>query len=625
MPHWWPSVILGDPSHGGRLHPEPRMVRGERKVFTRRYWVRGIEPLESETEPPPEAFAMDPAQARARTEQIVGLAFTRLSSVFPSLSRILPFRKIIYTDRVNTMSVDPYGHLYISPKFVTQTLPQLVAMDYRKRNGRDITEGELARGVRDMVQVILIHEALHIALTHFPRSEEYRRLNQSLIRELESKGIDPHQVFNLVADLEINTIIEEMLKVLRRDGIVSPEANFNMMIHELPECEPHMPFESNYGRLARHLLENAENAPHTGSGSRGSGSESQESRGSSRGSGSESQESRGSSRGSGSESQGSSNIREQIQQSQSGSGGTNAAEGEGMPQDVIGDDMVGSDDELVRETVSRRAAEEGMTPEEYMERERNRVVRESHSAMDEVSQKCGSGAGSGTWSNANRLISSIRGQRRVNWRQVLREFFSSTIGFSKQWRPNILKGRRHPSQLAVGRILLPRVMRRDALRILVLIDASGSIGDIILSNFLGHLQDIAHQMGIGNNVSFTIVPFTTELHTDRAVEVSSDELTSDKVREALAVSGGTEVVGSLQQAAVELVKPSLKGSDNPYSGVLVLTDGETNWGGNWFEWFRRETHHMPLRIGIIEWNYGSLSQKVPVLAKVGFPIPMDQE
>jgi hypothetical protein len=245
---WWDSVILSDPSHGGRLHPEPRMVRGKHKMFQRRYWVlpESAVHARAESKTPSEPAPASPSQSLARAQEIVGNAFTRLRSVFPSLSRLLPFQKIVYTDELDTMAVDPFGHLYISPDFVTREIPRIMAEQHQKRTGQKISESELVRATVDMVQVVLLHEALHLALTHFPRFDDYKRLNRDIIAELERAGVRPHSVFNDVADLEINTLIEGLLKSMREARVVSPEANFDWAIHKLEDCNPYLPWESNY-------------------------------------------------------------------------------------------------------------------------------------------------------------------------------------------------------------------------------------------------------------------------------------------------------------------------------------------------------------------------------------------
>ena len=594
---WWDSVILSDPSHGGRLRPEPRMVRGTHGVFQRRYWVLPESAVHARAESgtPSEPAPASPSQSLARAQEIVGNAFTRLRSVFPSLSRLLPFQKIVYTNELDTMAVDPFGHLYISPDFVTREIPKIMAEQHQKRTGQKISESDLVRATVDMVQVVLLHEALHLALTHFPRFDDYKRLNRDIIGELERAGVSPHTVFNDVADLEINTLIEGLLKSMREARVVSPEANFDWAIHKLEDCDPYLPWESNYRTHARNQIAEAQSQQSQQSSQSAQSSQSQSS---------------------GGQSQQSSQSQSGGSQSQQSGGAT----GNQASQNPLGRDMLDENHELVRRTVERRAAESGMTPEEYMERERNRVTRESHAASDEAGRKAGKGS-----ADAQRLISAIRGMRRVNWQQVLREFMSESMGFARRWRPNIAIGRRHPSQLAVGNVLLPRGIRRDSMRILVLVDASGSIDDAMLSKFLGHMQDLAENSGADEGVQFTFVPFTGSLHAERAIEVGAEELRSrtKDIAKQLQVSGSTDVTGSLLQAVDELIVPRQRDEEGGYSGVLVLTDGETSWDGDWDAQFRQKTHGMPLRFGITENTYGQYWQAHPSLSNLSFPLPME--
>ena len=604
---WWDSVILSDPSHGGRLRPEPRMVRGTHGVFQRRYWVlpESAVHARAESKTPSEPAPASPSQSLARAQEIVGNAFTRLRSVFPSLSRLLPFQKIVYTNELDTMAVDPFGHLYISPDFVTREIPKIMAEQHQKRTGQKMSESDLVRATVDMVQVGLLHEALHLALTHFPRFDDYKRLNRDIIGELERAGVSPHSVFNDVADLEINTLIEGLLKSMREARVVSPEANFDWAIHKLEDCDPYLPWESNYRTHAGNQIAEAQSQ------------QSQQSQQSSQSAQSSQSQSQSQSQSSGGQSQ-------QSSQSQSQSGGSQSqqsggATGNQASQNPLGRDLLDENHELVRRTVERRAAESGMTPEEYMERERNRVARESHAASEEAGRKAGKGS-----ANAQRLISAIRGMRRVNWQQVLREFMSESMGFARRWRPNIAIGRRHPSQLAVGNVLLPRGIRRDSMRILVLVDASGSIDDAMLSKFLGHMQDLAENSGADEGVRFTFVPFTGSLHAERAIDVPAEELRSrtKDIAKQLQVSGSTDVTGSLLQAVDELIVPRQRDEEGGYSGVLVLTDGMTSWDGDWDAQFRQKTHGMPLRIGITENTYGQYWQAHPSLSNLSFPLPM---
>jgi len=613
---WWDSVILSDPSHGGRLHPEPHMVRGTHGVFQRRYWVLPESAVHARagSGTPSEPAPASPSQSLARAQEIVGNAFTRLRSVFPSLSRLLPFQKIVYTNELDTMAVDPFGHLYISPDFVTREIPKIMAEQHQKRTGEKISESDRVRATVDMVQVVLLHEALHLALTHFPRFDDFKRLNRDIIGELEQVGMSPHTVFNDVADLEINTLIEGLLKSMREARVVSPEANFDWAIHKLEDCDPYLPWESNYRTHARNQIAEAESQKSQQSQS------SQKAKSQSGGSRSQSGESQSqrSSRSPQSQSQ-SQSSGSQAQQSSQSQSGEATGKGNQAAQNPLGSDMLDENHELVRRTVERRAAESGMTPEEYMERERNRTARESHAASEEAGRKAGKGS-----ADAQRLISAIRGMRRVNWQQVLREFMSESMGFARRWRPNIAIGRRHPSQLAVGNVLLPRGIRRDSMRILVLVDASGSIDDAMLSKFLGHMQDLAENSGADEGVRFTFVPFTGSLHAERAIEVGAEELRSrtKDIAKQLQVSGSTDVTGSLMQAVDELIVPRQKDEEGGYSGVLVLTDGETGWDGDWDARFRQKTQGMPLRIGITENTYGQYWQSHPSLPNLSFPLPM---
>jgi len=618
---WWDSVILSDPSHGGRLHPEPHMVRGQHGMFQRRYWVLPESAVHARagSGTPSEPAPASPSQSLARAQEIVGNAFTRLRSVFPSLSRLLPFQKIVYTNELDTMAVDPFGHLYISPDFVTREIPKIMAEQHQKRTGQEMSESDRVRATVDMVQVVLLHEALHLALTHFPRFDDFKRLNRDIIGELERAGASPHSVFNDVADLEINTLIEGLLKSMREARVVSPEANFDWAIHKLEDCDSSLPWESNYRTHARNQIAEAQSLQsqksHQSQQSKQSQSGGRQSRSSSGGQSQQSQKSQQSSQSSQSQSSGS----QSQQPSQSQSGGT-TGKGNQAAQNPLGRDMLDENHELVRRTVERRAAESGMTPEEYMERERNRTARESHAASEEAGRKAGKGS-----ADAQRLISAIRGMRRVNWQQVLREFMSESMGFARRWRPNIAIGRRHPSQLAVGNVLLPRGIRRDSMRILVLVDASGSIDDAMLSKFLGHMQDLAENSGADEGVRFTFVPFTNSLHAEHAIDVPAEALRSriKDIAKQLQVIGSTDVTGSLLQAVDELIVPRQRDEEGGYSGVLVLTDGETSWDGDWDARFRQKTQGMPLRIGITENTYGQHWQSHPSLPNLSFPLPME--
>lgn len=167
-----------------------------------------------------------------------------------------------------------------------------------------------------------------------------------------------------------------------------------------------------------------------------------------------------------------------------------------------------------------------------------------------------------TGSGGRRDLNEIL-QAKVNWREVLREFVTTTCAgndYSTWRRPN----RRY---VGMG-IYLPSGVSEQVGDIVVAIDTSGSIGGVILGQFLGEIAAICE----------TVKPASLRLlYWDTAVAADEKYVGNDianVVRSTKpAGGGGTNVTCVPNYMYKHNIKPQ---------AVIVLTDGLL--GGRWGTW-----------------------------------------
>ncbi len=193
-----------------------------------------------------------------------------------------------------------------------------------------------------------------------------------------------------------------------------------------------------------------------------------------------------------------------------------------------------------------------LTPDEKKEIER--AVDEAVRQGALIAGKMGSGGA--------RLLDDVM-QSKVDWREVLREFVSTTCAgndYSTWRRPN----RRY---ISAG-IYLPSGISETVGELVIGIDASGSIGGRELSHFLGEVVAIAKAV---RPSGVRLLYWDTEVC--RAEYYSQDQL-DGIVKSTKPVGGGGTMV--------ECVTEYLREKQIKPQAAIILTDGYL--GGSWGTW-----------------------------------------
>jgi predicted metal-dependent peptidase len=195
---------------------------------------------------------------------------------------------------------------------------------------------------------------------------------------------------------------------------------------------------------------------------------------------------------------------------------------------------------------------DAMTPEEKKEIER--AVDEAVRQGALIAGKMGSGG--------TRLLDDVL-QSRIDWREVLREFVSTTCAgsdYSTWRRPN----RRFIS----SGIYLPSGISETVGELVIAIDTSGSIGGRELATFLGEVVAIAKAV---KPQAVRLLYWDTEVC--RAEYYGQDQL-DDIVKSTKPAGGGGTMV--------ECVPEYLREKQIKPQAAIILTDGYL--GGSWGVW-----------------------------------------
>ena len=165
-------------------------------------------------------------------------------------------------------------------------------------------------------------------------------------------------------------------------------------------------------------------------------------------------------------------------------------------------------------------------------------------------------------SGGARLLDDVM-QSRIDWREVLREFVSTTCAgndYSTWRRPN----RRYIS----SGIYLPSGISETVGELVIAIDTSGSIGGRELSQFLGEVTAIAKAV---KPQAVRLLYWDTEVC--RAEYYAQDQL-DDIVKSTKPAGGGGTMV--------ECVPEYLREKQIKPQAAIILTDGYL--GGSWGVW-----------------------------------------
>jgi len=226
-----------------------------------------------------------------------------------------------------------------------------------------------------------------------------------------------------------------------------------------------------------------------------------------------------------------------------GDSGNSEGEGEGKSGSGIGDGGLDSHD---------WKGAQGLDPEEakQLERDIDEAIRQGALAAGKL--------GSGGDRDLEALL-----QPKIDWREVLRDFISTTcVGndYSTWRRPN----RRFVS----SGYYMPSGVSESVGELVIAIDMSGSIGARELSQFLGEVK------GICDNVhpeKVRLLYWDTEVCADEAYMAHELDTLTESTKPA--GGGGTTVTCVPEYITKHGIKPQ---------AVVVLTDGYL--GGEWGQW-----------------------------------------
>lgn len=154
-------------------------------------------------------------------------------------------------------------------------------------------------------------------------------------------------------------------------------------------------------------------------------------------------------------------------------------------------------------------------------------------------------------------------QPKIDWREVLREFITTTCqgkDYSTWRRPN--------RRFVASNIYMPSSVSEQIDEIVIAIDTSGSIGGRELSQFLGEISGICEQV---KPHRVRILYWDTKVCADEKYD--GEEVTNIVKSTKPAGGGGTDV----NCVTTYMQKESIKAQ-----AVVVLTDGYL--GGSWGKW-----------------------------------------
>ena len=199
---------------------------------------------------------------------------------------------------------------------------------------------------------------------------------------------------------------------------------------------------------------------------------------------------------------------------------------------------------------ARRVAE--MTAEQQQE-----LAREIDEAIRQGALMAGK-----TGSGGDRSLEELL-QPQVDWREVLRDFVTSTCAGSdySTWRK--------PNRRYIGAgMYMPSGISESIGEIVVAIDTSGSIGGRQLSAFLSEVKSVADTV---HPEAIRLLYWDTRVCGDERYE--GEEV--DKIIQSTKPKGGGGTI-------VECVPEYLRDKQIKAQCVIVLTDGYL--GGSWGEW-----------------------------------------
>lgn len=210
------------------------------------------------------------------------------------------------------------------------------------------------------------------------------------------------------------------------------------------------------------------------------------------------------------------------------------------------------------------------------EKERQEIYDEIKEAVLSAAQTCEAGS---LPANVRRMIQELT-EPKLNWRELLRQQLESSVKSDFTWmRPS----RRNWHMDAI----MPGMDRDTAIDICVMLDASGSISDTMLRDFMAEVAGIMEQFG---NYRIHVATFDTTVFNPQ--DYTSDNL-EDISEYEITGGGGTDfecIFSYLKQAEIEPKRlvvftdgyPFGSWGDENYADTLWILHGTTSivppWG-----------------------------------------------
>jgi predicted metal-dependent peptidase len=192
-------------------------------------------------------------------------------------------------------------------------------------------------------------------------------------------------------------------------------------------------------------------------------------------------------------------------------------------------------------------SESGKRPAPLSEEEKAALRDEIKEAILSASKTCEAGS---IPAGVRRVIQAMT-EPKMNWRDLLRMQLESTIKSDFTWMKSSRKGWHVDA-------VMPGMQNNEMIDIAIAIDASGSISEIMLRDFLGEVQGIMEQFD-----SFRIHLFTFDTTAYNAVDYNSDNMDSICDYD-VSGGGGTDF---------ECIFQHLKDREIEPRRLVVFTDG----------------------------------------------------
>jgi predicted metal-dependent peptidase len=221
---------------------------------------------------------------------------------------------------------------------------------------------------------------------------------------------------------------------------------------------------------------------------------------------------------------------------------------------LLDDHLDGDDGDEDCDSSGNQAGEGKGRPKKLSEEEKQKLRDEIKEAVLSAAQASGAG---NLPAGVKRIIQDMT-EPKMNWRELLRMQLESTIKTDFTWMRASRKGWHMDA-------VMPGMKNDDMIDIVVGIDASGSIGDKMLKDFLGEIQGIMDQF---QNYKIHLITFDIEVYNPQTYDSDNLDSICDYEIEG---GGGT---------SFECIFNYLKDNQIEPKRLVVFTDGYPygSWG-----------------------------------------------